>query len=133
MKENACEKTIEVCRGLYHSQICPCCQKRLMDITMWAGVPFIISVKCPYCRRVARLKLIDTESAKNGYEFHQDKTPIKIECPECHKRILDTSRSPGAHAEIVLKCPHCQQVVTLPVNQVNHTGRKLLVAEKITY
>jgi len=133
MKENVIEKIVEVCTGLYHTQICPCCYKRFFDITMWAGVPFIISVKCLFCRRVVRFKLIDTDNAKNGYEFSQEKTVIKLECPECHKRILDVSRSPSADAEIILKCPHCQQMVTLPVNQVSRTGRRLLVAEKFTY
>ena len=38
-----------------------------------------------------------------------------IKCPKCGRRAFDVSKWPRGDFEIQMKCPHCHNVVSVPV------------------
>ena len=36
-------------------------------------------------------------------------------CPECSRRVFDVHGRPGSLVRIRLKCPHCRNIVYIPI------------------
>ena len=56
----------------------------------------------------------DYASVEHTMNLRRDAMPEKIRCPLCGKRIFDTTNQ--ANVEIVIKCPHCHNVVKILLN-----------------
>lgn len=41
----------------------------------------------------------------------------KMKCPNCGRRAFDISRLPIEEVEIILKCPQCKKLVSVPCNE----------------
>lgn len=37
-------------------------------------------------------------------------------CPVCDKRVFDVSGGPGITVQVRLKCPHCRQIIIIPIS-----------------
>ena len=56
----------------------------------------------------------DYTSVEHTMNLRRDAMPQKVNCPLCGKRIFDTTKQ--ANGEIVIKCPHCHNVVKILLN-----------------
>jgi uncharacterized C2H2 Zn-finger protein len=41
----------------------------------------------------------------------------KMKCPKCGRRAFDISKLPKEQVEVMLKCPQCKKLVTVPCTE----------------
>ena len=58
----------------------------------------------------------DEDKAFGGQVLAEDTFKYMASCPICERRVFDVSNLPGDAVRVRLKCPHCRNIVRIPIS-----------------